>query len=92
MLAAVTLLVSLLGVAVIATPVGAAKKALPDACTAVTQADITAAFVKLDAASTAGRRGLGTGAVEAIESGWVRPPCVRIALRGAQFWWVRTCW
>jgi hypothetical protein len=46
----ITLLASLLGVAALATPVGAAKKALPDACTAVTKADVTAAFVKLDAA------------------------------------------
>jgi hypothetical protein len=45
----VTLLVSLLGFAALATPAGAAKKALPDACAAVTQADITAAFTKLDA-------------------------------------------
>ena len=45
----VTILASLLGVAVLAAPVAAAKKALPDACTAVTQADVTAAFTKLDA-------------------------------------------
>jgi hypothetical protein len=37
------------GVASLAAPAGAAKKALPDACAAVTQADVTAAFAKLDA-------------------------------------------
>jgi len=46
----VTLLAALLEVASFAAPAGAAKKPLPDSCVAVTQADVTTAFAKLEAA------------------------------------------